>query len=74
MKKHVEERINELNEQVEKYQEIITVINDDIESGDLIPSQNQKDTINYFCTQGRELLKEIDRLEKLMENIPDTEE
>ena len=74
MKKHVEERINELQEQVEKYQEIIKVINDEIENGDLVPSQNQKATIDYFCTQGRKFLGEIDRLEKLLENIPDTEE
>lgn len=74
MKKQVEERIDELNEQVEKYQEIIKVINDEIENGDLVPSPNQKTTIDYFCSQGRKFLGEIERLEKLMENIPDTED
>lgn len=70
MKKHVEERIDQLVKKVTDYREMITSINDDIENGKLVPSDSQKVSISYIATQGREALAEIERLENLLNILP----
>lgn len=65
MTQEIENRINELKEYVDKQRELIIGINNAIENDGFVPSESQQVTIDYICQQGKNGLKEIERLEGL---------
>jgi len=65
MTQEIEHRINVLKEYVDKQREMIIGINNAIENDGFIPSKSQQVIIDYICQQGKNELKEIERLEGL---------
>lgn len=65
MPQEIERTINELKEYVDKQRELIVGINNAIQNDGFVPSESQKLIIDYICQQGKNGLKEIERLEGL---------
>jgi hypothetical protein len=64
--KLIDERLKELQVRVENLREMISIINKEIESGELVLSDSEQSVIDYTALQGRNALKEIKRLEELL--------
>ena len=65
----IENRIEELKTYVDSQRELIIGINDAIENDGFIPSKSQQVTIDYICQQGIKSLKEIERLNQLLNQL-----
>ena len=69
MKNIIEERIQQLKKNVDKQRELIIVINHSIENEHFSPNEYQKNLIDDMCSQGKQYITEIERLEKLKKSI-----
>lgn len=65
MAHEIDKRINELKQYVEKQSELILLLNHEIENNGFRPSDIQQTEIDYICEQGKQSLKEMERLEEL---------
>ncbi len=69
MKNKIASRIRELKNYVDKQRTLIIGINNAIENDNFRPNLSQQKVIDHICEQGKTTLKEIKRLEKLMNNL-----
>ena len=63
----IKQRIKELQNEVVELRKMIKVLNYDILYRNLIITEFRQLHINYFCNNGINKLKEIERLEKIIE-------
>lgn len=69
MEANINNRLEQLRERVTQHREMIVAINDEIEHNGFKPDASQQLTIDYICQEGRRAIAEIDRLERLKQNI-----
>lgn len=68
MSTEIKHRIEQISRYVATQRELIIGINEAIENYSFVPSKAQEITINYICQQGRNGLREIERLKQLLKS------